>query len=404
MTTSNDTPMAPDSQRLANRALWTETIALFYESAGSFARRKDFIAAVSGLFGGEAAAFIVWGGGPPPLMRAALSELELQDLEAEYHDRTAAGSLFGQLQQADDFSVISGRLGQRPGAALTDRHWVAGVMENDATSRSAVLILRSTSAEPWGHETHEAMRELLQYFKRGLQHNRWFERYRHTAQAGTFLMDRAMRGILLFAPRGAITYRNAEARRIVDDGDGISQSDNGLEFTDAEADRNFSDFLAGASAVDKQATGDNLKLGQSLRVNRPSGRSPYQLVMYRLPTGLSEASFDQTLGVVACMIHDPERAIGLSGESIREFFKLTPAETNLAVALLREYRLPDAAESLGISVNTARTQLKSIFHKLGVNSQPAMMQRLTQTLELRDPSSPGDFTGPDGPGNPGADA
>ena len=82
--------------------------------------------------------------------------------------------------------------------------------------------------------------------------------------------------------------------------------------------------------------------------------------------------------------------MGLSGESIRQFFRLTPAETNLAIALLREHRLTDAAESLGISINTARTQLKGIFHKLGVNSQPAMMQRLTQTLELREPPPPDD--------------
>ena len=109
-----------------------------------------------------------------------------------------------------------------------------------------------------------------------------------------------------------------------------------------------------------------------------------QAVLYRLPTGRNEAMLDRSLGLIACMIHDPEQAVAPSADSIRRFFRLTPAETNLAVALLRRHRLPEAAESLGISVNTARTQLKSIFHKLGVNSQPALMQRLTRTLELRD--------------------
>ena len=400
MTTSTDT----HCRMPAERERWNEVIALFYESAGSFASQQDFVVAMSRLFDAEAAAFVVWVEGAQPLMRAVVAGLDSSDLAGEFKGRAAADNLFHPLQQAEDYSVISGRLGRRQAASLTDRNWLAGVMQNDATSRSAVLVLQPVGAEPLGRAAEESMRELLGYLKRGIRHNRLFERYRHTAQAGAFLMDRAMRGILLFSPLGAITYRNAEAQRILDDGDGIRVSGTGLDFSDGEADQRFCEFLAGARAPRTRKSTDSLKQGLSLRVGRPSGKSPYQLLMYRLPTGLSEATIDQTLGLVACMIHDPDRAVDLSGDSIRQFFKLTPAETNLAIALLRAHRLPDAAKSLGISINTARTQLKSIFHKLGVNSQPAMMQRLTQTLELRNPPSPGSNDHPAAPDWPGRDA
>ena len=50
-------------------------------------------------------------------------------------------------------------------------------------------------------------------------------------------------------------------------------------------------------------------------------------------------------------------------------FGLTPAEIRLTHALLESDSLARAAEPLGISINTAKTQLASIFRRTGVRSQ-----------------------------------
>jgi DNA-binding CsgD family transcriptional regulator len=63
-------------------------------------------------------------------------------------------------------------------------------------------------------------------------------------------------------------------------------------------------------------------------------------------------------------------------ELVRAVYGLTQAESELALALLRGNDMHSAAAQLDISVETARTQLKRIFAKLGCRSQAAMIRVL----------------------------
>lgn len=66
----------------------------------------------------------------------------------------------------------------------------------------------------------------------------------------------------------------------------------------------------------------------------------------------------------------------------RQTLGLTPAEARLAARLRFGLSLKEAAEELGISVNTVRNQLKSIFDKLGVNRQADLVRHLTELAAL----------------------
>ena len=62
--------------------------------------------------------------------------------------------------------------------------------------------------------------------------------------------------------------------------------------------------------------------------------------------------------------------------SAREVFGLSPAQTRLARLIVDGHDLAAAAELLGVSVNTLRTQLQRIFDKTGVRSQAALVRVL----------------------------
>jgi DNA-binding CsgD family transcriptional regulator len=57
-------------------------------------------------------------------------------------------------------------------------------------------------------------------------------------------------------------------------------------------------------------------------------------------------------------------------------YGLTEAEARLASALSAGHSIESAAANLGVQVTTARSQLKSVFRKVGVNRQ----QDLTRIL------------------------
>jgi DNA-binding CsgD family transcriptional regulator len=70
-------------------------------------------------------------------------------------------------------------------------------------------------------------------------------------------------------------------------------------------------------------------------------------------------------------------------ERARGVFGLSPTQMRLARLLIQGHELAGAAQSLGVSINTARTQLNRMFDKTGVHSQAALVRRL---ITLRVPT------------------
>ena len=61
--------------------------------------------------------------------------------------------------------------------------------------------------------------------------------------------------------------------------------------------------------------------------------------------------------------------------------QLTGREREVLLAMLQGYRVPSVAQHLGISPNTVRNHLRSIFHKLGVNSQTQLIAKVRPPAE-----------------------
>lgn len=74
----------------------------------------------------------------------------------------------------------------------------------------------------------------------------------------------------------------------------------------------------------------------------------------------------------------PERPGGQ--DHLRAIFGLTKPEAQLARALMDEQSLTEAGEARGISYQTARCGLKSVFQKVGVNQQSQLVARLTRVV------------------------
>ena len=75
-------------------------------------------------------------------------------------------------------------------------------------------------------------------------------------------------------------------------------------------------------------------------------------------------------------------------ERLRQLYGLTPSEAKLAIALTDGETLRSAAELFGISPNTARDQLKSLFRKMNVDRQSGLVLavRLSSSLPLSNQS------------------
>lgn len=152
-----------------------------------------------------------------------------------------------------------------------------------------------------------------------------------------------------------------------------------LAFIDPE---NAARFRALATSVAEGAAGPAL-----LRLVLEDGEEAvfgYLVVEANLPAPLRRRlsiAPEMRKGAIAFVAPDREAA-GDASRMYRETFGLTPAEARLAALLKDGLSLKEAAAELGISVNTARNQIRSVFEKLGVNRQSDLIRHLTELSQL----------------------
>jgi len=120
--------------------------------------------------------------------------------------------------------------------------------------------------------------------------------------------------------------------------------------------------------------------GETISICRPSGKMPYQLMITPLNHRSTEVALNDR-GACIIFIHDPTITPNLSIDVLMTSYGLTKAEATLCDELFSGKTLEHACDSLHVSRNTAKTHLKQIFNKCGVNSQAALMRLLALGLK-----------------------
>ncbi|MGX1198832.1 pimeloyl-ACP methyl ester carboxylesterase/DNA-binding CsgD family transcriptional regulator [Parvibaculum sp. MBR-TMA-1.3b-4.2] len=110
----------------------------------------------------------------------------------------------------------------------------------------------------------------------------------------------------------------------------------------------------------------------------------YAVPEANLPRGLRDTislPMEERDGAIAIIAPEPDPP-ARRNHVFRRALGLSRAEARLASHLQEGLSLKEASEDLGVTVNTARNQLKSIFEKLGINRQSDLVRHLTQLSQL----------------------
>lgn len=179
-------------------------------------------------------------------------------------------------------------------------------------------------------------------------------------------------GLVLIDGCGRASCLNREAERCLRAADGLLLHGTDLRARRPPETRRLAYLVSEAVS----AFGDPGRAGGAgggrMLVSRAGGGQPYLVTVIPAPRHESFLAG----GAIACVVriqdlaapHVPE------AESLRAVFGLSGREAALAVELVRTGRLEEAAGGCGMSVNTARNHLQSIFGKAGVNCQARLIQ------------------------------
>lgn len=181
-------------------------------------------------------------------------------------------------------------------------------------------------------------------------------------------------GVITLDAQAAVLSSNPVARRLIDTSRGIVLRKGSLQLEDIREQRAFGTLLAEVVSAHHQ------QLAGCVRAFRLADRAQLQgLSLLLRPLPLSDRSGEHS-PAVAVFISDPMAPRQAPSEVLTALFGLTPAEARLAIRLVNGLSLEEAAMSLGVSRNTAKSHLSAIFSKTGVTRQTQLIQLILNSV------------------------
>lgn len=193
-------------------------------------------------------------------------------------------------------------------------------------------------------------------------------------------MDQLTLATIVLDETERILHANRLAESILAARDGLSRSNDTLMIAHHEDAKRFRELIA--HAIEAQRT-SRAGLVEVMRVRRPSGQPDVSLAV-RPSTSRTNLKNERLTSTVAVFLStntlDSGEEPPMSPEVIQKLFGLTPKEATLALRLAAGESLLDAARMLNMSPNTARTHLRSIFAKTGVDRQANLVRVLLKSV------------------------
>ena len=188
------------------------------------------------------------------------------------------------------------------------------------------------------------------------------------------LLDLIDFGIVLYGTKADPVFVNAAAQRIIDQRDGVVLDARKLSFLDPDADKTFQELV---SALFRHDLPLSAKSGGVLKVPRLSGEKPYGAVLVPMPAQKDASSGSAT---AAIFLFDPLANRTTAIDLFVTSHGLSRSEAELAHRLALGDSLDEAAAFRGISRNTAKGQLRSIFSKTNTKRQSELVSLLLRSI------------------------
>ncbi|MEQ8493551.1 MAG: helix-turn-helix transcriptional regulator, partial [Gammaproteobacteria bacterium] len=173
---------------------------------------------------------------------------------------------------------------------------------------------------------------------------------------GVVVLDAAMR----------VVHANARAQALITAGTAVMLQDGHLQAVDAPTHERLRQHVQAASDAAGSEYAELLELGRGTRE---------AAVIGVITSGAGVHSFEAQ-PLVVLFLFDLGHRQTLSATVLQRVFGLTRSESRLVQTLVGGCSLEDGAQALGISVNTARTHLKHIFHKTGARRQSELIHQV----------------------------
>jgi DNA-binding CsgD family transcriptional regulator len=251
-------------------------------------------------------------------------------------------------------------------------HGIFAMVERGPARVANLSICRGTRAGPFVEKNLEIVRFLKPHIQRAYRLQSEFAAVNTSSTSLLNALDSFSAGVILFSLKMVVVTMNQAAERIMASRDGLLMTHNRLE-AERQAESNLL-----ASAIQRATTplrGNSLSFGGTVFVSRRSG-FPLQVLISPVRNSTAfNLSPTRQIAAIAFII-DPSQRRRPDQDILRVLFGLTPAECRITLLLCDGHTPKAIAGTLGVSVQTVRSQMKSVFAKANVKRQSELIRIL----------------------------
>lgn len=255
------------------------------------------------------------------------------------------------------------------------------------SSWSAVRVCRPLHERDFGTEEMNRLQLLVPHLAKAGKLNRRLASVDPRATGALAAVDALGLGLILLDRHGRPAYRNERAEAVIAARDGLLADAYGIATTLPAQTRALHQAIAAAMLLAGGPDTADAALTRAaaamlrIPVSRRPPNGPLILTVVPAPNGRTAPGEP---GAVAVLISDPDRRNRIDTAGLASAYGLTRRESDLAALIADGLGPAEAAESLGISIGTARHYLKQVFEKTETHRQAELVRLLLHSFVAAD--------------------
>ena len=255
---------------------------------------------------------------------------------------------------------------------------LAAVIRYDEGTLCSVTSFRSERSKSFGEDERGLLLLLMPHLQRAIQIHQRFSTVDAANGAAMDVLNRLSIAAFITEGDGTVVYANTAARTMVAARDGLSSDRRVLAAARPDEQRALRGLIRAAARTSAGGSGGS---GGVMTISRPSLRR--SLLLLVTPIAASSLSVMASgAAAAAVFVTDPDHISEPDTARLRRIWGLTATESAIAVKLAAGLTLREVAESLEISINTARWHLKHVFAKTQTHSQNGLVRVICTNLAV----------------------
>lgn len=243
----------------------------------------------------------------------------------------------------------------------------------DETDEQFVMFgaLRGIEQSPFGEDNILAAKRFSGHLQRALRLQRHTQSLQAKSDLGAMAINALSLAMLIVDANSTIFHLNTEAENLLNNKfSGFSCKSGRLYLTNIDSKQRLAALINAATHF--PATGAAMQL---------HGNEVKQIFVIPIPAA-SQLNKDWQRPLALVLVMDTTKNLSTL-QLLGSLYDLSPAELRIASALMAG-KTPEAyAQDAGVTINTVRTQLKSLFSKTGTGRQAELVALLSQCPPLR---------------------